>query len=174
MSTGSNSIQYTGRVKWFNYKVGFGFVTITDNERSGEDIFVHHSAIVVETEQYRYLVQGEYVSFYLLEVEGNEHKVQATQVSGVFNGKLMCETRKELRDTRPPGQDSHTPTKNTTRQPRQPRQPRQSRQPRQNQNQDEQPTHSHAEQTVEWKLVQTTKPQNADKKYRRNDIRDNK
>lgn len=155
MSTASNNTRFTGRVKWFNYKTGFGFITITDNERAGEDIFVHHSAIVVGTEQYRYLVQGEYVSFSLLEVtaEGSEHKVQATEVSGVFNGKLMCETRKELRESRPPRQ----PRKQTDR----PTQQRQNR-PRQQRSRAPQQSGSQAqgqEQTVEWKLVQTTRPQ---------------
>jgi len=52
-----------GRVKWFNNKAGYGFITVTDGSHSGSDIFVHHSAIGVSSEQYRYLVQGEYVEF---------------------------------------------------------------------------------------------------------------
>ena len=34
-----------GRVKWFNNKAGYGFITISSDEQSGEDVFVHHSAI---------------------------------------------------------------------------------------------------------------------------------
>jgi len=60
---------YTGRVKWFNARNGYGFVTVTDGDRAGEDIFVHHSSIVVSTEQYRYLVQGEYVNFEISPIE---------------------------------------------------------------------------------------------------------
>ena len=52
-----------GRVKWFNNKAGYGFITVTDGAQSGSDIFVHHSAINVENQQYKYLVQGEYVEF---------------------------------------------------------------------------------------------------------------
>ena len=46
----------TGRVKWFNNKAGYGFITITDGFRLDTDIFVHHSIINVENQQYKYLV----------------------------------------------------------------------------------------------------------------------
>lgn len=55
-----------GRVKWFNNKAGYGFITVTDGSRSGTDIFVHHSSVNVENQQYKYLVQGEYVEFDLI------------------------------------------------------------------------------------------------------------
>jgi cold shock CspA family protein len=35
--------RFTGRVKWFNNKAGYGFITATDGPNSGTDIFVHHS-----------------------------------------------------------------------------------------------------------------------------------
>ena len=79
----------TGRVKWFNNKSGFGFITITDGEKSGSDIFVHHSAIGVSSQQYKYLVQGEYVEFKLNKVEGGTHEYQAAEVCGIKNGKLI-------------------------------------------------------------------------------------
>ena len=53
--TPSTSEHLVGRVKWFNNKAGYGFITVTDGDRSGSDIFVHHSAINVESQQYRYL-----------------------------------------------------------------------------------------------------------------------
>ena len=59
----SSSDRLTGRVKWFNNKAGYGFITVTDGSRSGSDIFVHHSVIGVASQQYKYLVQGEYVEF---------------------------------------------------------------------------------------------------------------
>ena len=90
----------SGRVKWFNNKSGYGFVTITGGVHEGTDIFVHHSSITVDKEQYRYLVQGEYVDFILKEMLDSEHKWQATEVSGISGGKLMCETRLETRATR--------------------------------------------------------------------------
>ena len=59
--------RYRARVKWFNNRAGYGFSTVTSHDRKGEDIFVHHSGVQVENEQYKYLVQGEYVEFNLAE-----------------------------------------------------------------------------------------------------------
>jgi len=98
----------TGRVKWFNNKTGFGFITaLTDSEgvKEGSDVFVHHSAVKVSQEQYRYLVQGEYVEFVLSKLKASDastaetpkHEFQAVDVSGVKGGKLICETRWESR-----------------------------------------------------------------------------
>jgi cold shock CspA family protein len=89
-----------GRVKWFNNKAGYGFVTITDGEKSGTDIFVHHSSIKVSNQQYKYLVQGEYIEFNLINVENSTHECQAADVGGIRGGKLMCETRHEFKVSR--------------------------------------------------------------------------
>lgn len=89
-------MSFIGRVKWFNNKAGYGFITITDGQRSGEDIFVHHSGITVDSEQFKYLVQGEYVEFHIsATAEGAKHPSQATSVTGVKGGKLMCQTRND-------------------------------------------------------------------------------
>ena len=99
--------RHTGRVKWFNNKTGFGFITaLTDIEgvKEGSDVFVHHSAIKVAQEQYRYLTQGEYADFVLskltaagTDVGASKHEYQAVDVTGVKGGKLICETRWESR-----------------------------------------------------------------------------
>jgi CspA family cold shock protein len=47
----------TGTVKWFNDQKGFGFL----EQEGGEDVFVHHSAIV--SEGYRSLTEGDQVEF---------------------------------------------------------------------------------------------------------------
>ena len=98
----SPSTMHTGRVKWFNNKAGYGFVTemISGSDKVGEDYFVHHSALKVSTEQYKYLVQGEYVEFSLVESDSDEYEFQVGQVSGIYGGKLMCETREEMRKER--------------------------------------------------------------------------
>ena len=47
----------TGTVKWFSDQKGFGFL----EHSGGEDVFVHHSAIV--SEGYRSLAEGDQVEF---------------------------------------------------------------------------------------------------------------
>ena len=89
-----------GRVKWFNNKVGYGFVSVTEGDHVGNDIFVHHSVIQVTDQQYRYLVQGEYVELDVTVVEGGKYEYQASLVMGVRGGKLMCETRNESKQAR--------------------------------------------------------------------------
>ena len=89
----------TGCVKWFNNKAGYGFITVSEDD-TPRDIFVHHSAIQVGETQYKYLVQGEYVDFSIARMEGENHEFQAAGVHGVRGGKLMCETRNEMRGVR--------------------------------------------------------------------------
>ena len=99
----SSSDRCTGQVKWFNNRAGYGFVTATTGDKEGEDIFAHHSMITVDKEQYKYLVQGEYVEFSVVSTEeGVEHECQAGDIKGVNSGKLMCETRFDNRRPRRP------------------------------------------------------------------------
>jgi cold shock CspA family protein len=91
-----------GCVKWFNMKTGFGFLSVVQSVsgsdlKVGSEIFVHHSNIKVAEEQYRFLVQGEYVEFGVSNVANGQHSCQAVDVTGMFGGKLMCETRNEAR-----------------------------------------------------------------------------
>jgi len=104
----TSSERLTGRVKWFNNRAGFGFVTVLDGEKKDEDVFVHHSGIEVSSEQYKYLVQGEYVSFALRESDNDDHPYQAGDVRGVLSGWLMCETRNANRSSRDEGGDEES------------------------------------------------------------------
>jgi cold shock CspA family protein len=113
--------RFMGRVKWFNNKAGYGFITVTSGPKTDSDIFVHHKAVNVSVEQYRYLVQGEYIEFSLEQLNDSAHEYQAVNVSGINGGKLMCETRREFRQTRvsyksEPKEDSSEPVK-MSRQP---------------------------------------------------------
>jgi len=89
-----------GRVKWFNNKAGYGFITVTDGSHSGADVFVHHTAIGVLNQQYKYLVQGEYIEFSISETQSSTHDFQASNITGIKGGKLMCETRNEFKLSR--------------------------------------------------------------------------
>ena len=51
-----------GTVKWFNNAKGYGFI---QGETEGEDIFVHHTAILAEG--FRTLNQGERVNFEIVQ-----------------------------------------------------------------------------------------------------------
>lgn len=83
-----------GRVKWFNNKSGFGFLTVCEGDHKDKDIFVHFSSIRGESQQYKYLVQGEYVEFKLIKSDSENHEFHATDVSGIKEGILMCDTHR--------------------------------------------------------------------------------
>ena len=60
-----------GRVKWFNEKKGFGFIS----KDEGEDVFVHFSAI--KRDGFKSLDEGDEVEF---EVSQGPKGLQATNV----------------------------------------------------------------------------------------------
>ena len=64
----------TGTVKWFNDSKGFGFL----EQESGEDVFVHFSAIAGEG--FKSLAEGDRVSF---EVVKGPKGLQAANVTRV-------------------------------------------------------------------------------------------
>ncbi len=66
----------TGTVKWFDSKKGFGFIT---REDTGEDIFVHFSAI--NGQGFKNLEEGERVEF---EVVQDEKGPRAANVTKTF------------------------------------------------------------------------------------------
>lgn len=76
----------TARVKWFNPKAGYGFLTDT---ASAEDIFVHHSQITTTGSVYKTLTQGEYVEYHT--TTDDNGKSLAAGVTGLAKGPLLCE-----------------------------------------------------------------------------------
>ena len=66
--------QETGIVKWFNGSKGYGFI----ERESGEDVFVHYSAIVGDG--FRNLDEGQRVEFTV--TQGNKGP-QAEEVTAI-------------------------------------------------------------------------------------------
>ena len=160
----SDSSRVTGCVKWFNNKAGYGFITVSSGPHAG-DVFVHHSAVSVGEEQYRFLVQGEYVEFDCVRVDNGPHEWQAANVTGPHSGRLMCETRRAVRSTRS-SQSTDGDEQSSRPQYRQQREPRVSVTPGQSQQQQQhrRPPVSHGSRVVrqassqeqdgyEWLLV---------------------
>jgi len=96
-----SSESYMGVVKWFNNKTGYGFITCLEKDYQHKDIFVHHSALIPNNEQYKYLIQGEYVQFFIKHQPHYKHSISAFNVSGILGGKLFFLQKKDTRNTKP-------------------------------------------------------------------------
>ncbi|MDR2044702.1 MAG: cold-shock protein [Clostridium sp.] len=66
----------SGTVKWFNAQKGYGFIT---NEATGEEVFVHFSAI--NATGFKSLEEGQRVVFDTESDPQNKSKIRATNVS---------------------------------------------------------------------------------------------
>lgn len=63
-------------MKWFNAQKGYGFIT---NESTGEDVFVHFSAI--NTNGFKTLEEGQKVTFDIEQDPKNSQKLRAANVT---------------------------------------------------------------------------------------------
>jgi CspA family cold shock protein len=154
-----------GRVKWFNNKAGYGFITVTDGSQSGSDIFVHHSVIGVSSQQYKYLVQGEYVEFSISATQGGNHAFQASNICGIKGGKLMCETRNEFKLARNAYKTSSDKTSTQSQSVSEPvKLPRQQKPPK---------TQTNDEDQKDWTLIKGTKTVSTEESVKPNGGRGN-
>lgn len=82
-----------GQVKWFNNKIGYGFITLLtkNKEEENRDIFVHHMNVCPLESNYRTLRTGEYVEFDIEQNCEGDHKEQAVSVTGIYGKELMCD-----------------------------------------------------------------------------------
>ena len=80
--------EFVGQCKWFNDKLGYGFITIQAGKDKGKDIFVHHSGIKPLNSNYKTLKKGEYVNFNIIT---GDNGLQAVDVTGINGGSLMCD-----------------------------------------------------------------------------------
>lgn len=86
---------YTGQVKFFNPRKGFGFITydvFRNPSEEREDIFVHATNLspYYQNGDKNWLMDGEYVEFKL---EDSEKGLKAVDVTGLNGGKLMMDIR---------------------------------------------------------------------------------
>lgn len=83
-----------GQCKWFNDRLGYGFITVVSGadqkgvDQKGVDIFVHHSGIKPLNSNYKTLKKGEYVNFSII---NGENGSQGVNVTGICGGSLMCD-----------------------------------------------------------------------------------
>lgn len=85
---------HTGQVKWFNDKLGYGFITLCNQSEggtttdTGRDVFVHHSGVRPVNSNFHSLRKGEYTSFNMMH---GQNGPQAVDVTGIGGGTLMCD-----------------------------------------------------------------------------------
>lgn len=85
-TTSSPQPRTLGRIKWFDNRKGFGFLTrLEDNV----DIFLHFSSITVGDGVYKTLMEGEYVEFDVKQDDSGKNL--AVDITGPRRGPLLCE-----------------------------------------------------------------------------------
>ena len=91
-----------GRIKWFDNRKGYGFLTRLEDEL---DIFLHFSSISVKEGVYKTLIEGEYVEFDVK--QDDKGKNIAVDITGPCRGPLLCEnTERRVYAVRRTPQDS--------------------------------------------------------------------
>lgn len=93
---------HTGVCKWFNNKLGFGFISVvSDDQYKNRDIFCHHSGVRPINSKFRTLVKGEYINF---DIEQGNQGPQAINITGILGGALLCDNNISYTNSLPPQQ----------------------------------------------------------------------
>ena len=81
-----------GSVTWFDNKKGYGFVKVLtpDQEKTGQDIFLHFSNIQVEEDEYKVVYPWEYIEFDFSQKE-NDQGPSCVNVTGIYGGDLLTQ-----------------------------------------------------------------------------------
>lgn len=89
-----NSQRVLGVVKWFNNKLGYGFINHKNSRNEEQDIFVHWSNLIIPDHDFRTLYKDELVEFEIRQCTQshystlNTESIQACKVSGPNRTKL--------------------------------------------------------------------------------------
>lgn len=86
--------KYIGQIKFFDKDRGFGFILRLEDKK---EFFVHFTAIKPTIQCWNVLYKGEYVEFSV--TEGSKGP-QASDVTGIQGGSLLCEHEFEYRRRR--------------------------------------------------------------------------
>lgn len=95
-------MKQTGKVKFFDSKKGFGFITPSDGS---EEVFVHQTAI--HSDGFRSLAEGEPVEYDVQSDERKQGKKFASNVTGPNGSEMKFRLHRQFyrylsSDTKPP------------------------------------------------------------------------
>lgn len=88
----------TGKVKWFNFKKGYGFIVPSDD--SG-DLFVHFSVIVAEEGKFKTLNQDDEVEFEIIQGEKGREAREVHVIKAAPRNRRKKSFRKQKPGTEP-------------------------------------------------------------------------
>ena len=93
----NKSKRIIGRVKWFNSKLGYGFITHKNSGVEDIDVFVHWSNLELSDKEYHTLYKGEFVEFEIESCLCNTNNgIQACKVSGPNKGQLLTSIKDNM------------------------------------------------------------------------------
>lgn len=106
----TNVQRIIGRVKFFNSRRGFGFITgdVFDPVAAQRDYFFHFASVEPQSDNYKvFLRTNEYVEFELKETDNTDSSKRfvATAITGLNNGPLLMDAPRRLETSHRPQAD---------------------------------------------------------------------